>query len=165
MNNSIIPLEYNGVKIQVRESDGFVNMTQMCKDYGKRLDVYMKSQEIKDFIKRLEAKLNSHRSVLVAGNPSSSVIDKKEGRGGGTWGNPLVALEIAKKLDTDFALWAGAHIFVLAKDGKTSLDVDPFDRYLEIMAENYRDINDQLPIDVRFEELESYSHWCLNPED
>lgn len=163
-NSSIVSLQYDKVEIQIRNSDGFVNLTQMCKDYGKRLDVYLKSQEIKDFISRLEGKLNSHQSVVVSKSPFSSVIEKKEGRGGGTWGNPLLALEIARKLDTDFAIWATAHIFVLGKDGVTRLDQDPLERYLEIMVENYGDIEDQLPIDDRFVDIEAYSSWSIDAE-
>lgn len=159
--SNIIASSYNNFTISKRESDGWVNLTQMCKANNKRLDVYLKAQETKDYIAALDRKLNYHQSVVVNSNPYSSVIEKKEGRGGGTWGHPTLALNLARWIDTDFAVWCDTHIFVLMSDGSTSLDIDPFARMFEIMAENYRDIEDQTLIDDRFYDIDAYSSWSI----
>lgn len=103
---------YKGSVIQQR-GDGFVSLTQMCQANGKRLDVFMKSQKTKDYI---EVLTNYHHSV---------VVQSDEGVNGGTWGHPSLAINLARWISPQFAVWCDSHIFNLLTSGKTSLDMDP----------------------------------------
>jgi hypothetical protein len=79
-------------------------------------------------------------------------------------GHPEIALLLAQWISPEFHRWCNAHIFVLLKDGKTSLDTDPFARMLEIMGENYGDLDNQILIDDRFVNIEAYSSWSVDAE-
>jgi len=46
-------------------------------------------------------------------------------------------------------------------DGKTSLDIDPFERMQEILLDLRLDVDHAIAIDDRFEMVETYAHWSL----
>jgi uncharacterized coiled-coil protein SlyX len=105
---------YKGSVIQQR-GDGFVNLTQMCQANGKRLDVFMKSQKTRDYIDVLTNQYH-HSVVLDAGIGGDHA---------GTWGHPSLAINLARWISPQFAVWCDSHIFNLLASGKTSLDMDP----------------------------------------
>jgi hypothetical protein len=162
-NNSIIPLQYNGIKIYQRGSDGWVDLTQMCKDFDTRLDNWLRLKssklEMEDLVNSL--KINSLTSEEESSNPYSAIIQTKGGRKGGTWGHPLLAVKVARWISPAFANWLDAHSLVLMTDGKTSLDIDPFERMQEILSDLRLDMDRDNTIDDRFESVESYSMWSL----
>ena len=97
---NLIVFNYKGQVIS-RRDDGFINLTQMCQANGKRLDVFMKTQKTKDYIECLE---NSHQTVVVY---------SEEGVNGGTWGHPSLAINLARWISPEFAVWCDGHIFNL----------------------------------------------------
>lgn len=103
---------YNGTVIQ-RRDDGFVSLTQMCRANGKRLDHFMKAKKTKSYIASLSNSLQME------------VVQSEEGANGGTWGHPSLAINLARWISDDFAVWCDAHIFNLMASGSTSLDTDP----------------------------------------
>lgn len=113
--NSLQNFDYNGQLIQ-RRADGFVNLTQMCKANGKRLDKWSKALGTKAYIEALQAN-----------SPQTGVIEATAGAGGGTWGHPSLAINLARWISPQFAVWCDAHIFNLMSTGKTSLDIDPIE--------------------------------------
>lgn len=68
---------------------------------------------------------------------------------------------MAQWISPEFHRWCNAHIFVLMSDGKTSLDIDPFERMQEILGDLRLDVDRVNLIDDRFETVEAYSSWCL----
>lgn len=107
--------EYRGQAIY-RRDDGFVNLTQMCQANGKRLDHFLKANKTKDYIDALSQSLQM------------GVLDS--GRGGdhsGTWAHPSLAINLARWISADFAVWCDAHIFNLMETGRTSLDINPLE--------------------------------------
>lgn len=70
----------------------WVNLTEMCKKHGRAIEVFLKNKRVKHHIELLEAKLEK------------KVIQKKNGMYGGTWGHPLIALELQRWLDPEFTL-------------------------------------------------------------
>lgn len=155
-NSKIVPLQFEGIKISVRESDGYVNLTQMCKAYDTRLDNWLRLKSSKAEMDALSNSLTSEESLLEVVKGKFS-----DNREQGTWGHPLLAVKVARWISPELANWLDAHSYVLMTDGKTSLDIDPFARMFEIMAENYRDIEDQTLIDDRFYDIEAYSSWSI----
>ena len=101
----------------------------------------------------------------VSQNPYDVMIQKKEGRGGGTWAHPVLAVKIARWINPPFANWCDAHIVVLGKTGKTTIDQNPFERMMEIMAEDYDELDKLMSNDDRFGDAEQYSNWSLYSED
>jgi hypothetical protein len=117
MNTSLVSFNYNGQSINQRQ-DGFINLTQMCEANGKRLDKFMKALKTQEYI---EALARSHQmgvtDVIQGGNPSLQ----------GTWGHPSLAINLARWISAEFAVWCDAHIFNLMATGQTSLDIDPLE--------------------------------------
>jgi hypothetical protein len=113
--NSLQNFDYNGQLIQ-RRDDGFINLTQMAKANGKRLDHFMKARKTQGYIDALTQSLQM------------GVLDSE--RGGthdGTWGHPSLAINLARWLSDEFAVWCDAHIFNLMETGSTSLEIDPIE--------------------------------------
>ena len=153
--DDLISSSYNNFAISRRESDGWVNLTQMCKANGVRFNDFLRLKSTKAYISSMAAD---------TGKPASEIIQVKKGgdpKLQGSWGDPEIAILLAQWISPEFHRWCNAHIFVLMTDGSTSLDIDPFARMFEIMAENYRDVEDQTLIDDRFYDIEAYSSWSI----
>jgi hypothetical protein len=105
---SLQNFDYNGQLIQ-RRNDGFVNLTQMCQANGARLDNWFRLKGTKSYLATLSNSL------------TSEVVYTEEGINGGTWGHPSVAINLARWLSDDFAVWCDSHIFNLMATGQTSL--------------------------------------------
>ena len=106
--NDIAVFDYNGQNISKRQ-DGFINLTQMCQANGKRLDVFMKATKNKEYIDTLS---NYHQTVVVY---------SEEGVNGGTWGHPSLAINLARWISSEFAVWCDRHIFNLMSTGSTAI--------------------------------------------
>lgn len=106
MNSTLTPLglesrTWNGVEIQRRPSDGYVNATAMCKAYGKRWHEYHSNQRTQDYIAALAGALRS------AGNPADPIQTITTGPNHlrGTWVHPRIAVDLARWLHPEFAVW------------------------------------------------------------
>lgn len=113
--DSLQNFDYNGQLIQ-RRADGFVNLTQMCQAHGKRLDVFLKVNKTKGYI---DALTQSHQMVVLDSD--------RGGNHSGTWGHPSLAINLARWISPQFAVWCDAHIFNLLSTGQTSLEIDPIE--------------------------------------
>lgn len=94
----------------------YVNLTEICADFGKRPGNFLQLESTNRFIVALAAdtglshECNCTDSIqLTAGNPGSLLITI-EGRGGGTWAHPDLALECARWLSPEFAIWTNRTI-------------------------------------------------------
>lgn len=109
--NNLAVFDYNGQTIS-RRQNGFINLTQMCQANGKRLDVFMKAQKTKEYIDCLE---RSHQMVVTeivqGGDPDLQ----------GTWGHPSLAINLARWISPEFAVWCDGHIFNLMSTGNTAI--------------------------------------------
>jgi hypothetical protein len=106
MNSTLTPLglesrTWNGVEIQRRPADGYVNATAMCKAYGKRWHEYHSNQRTQDYIAALAGALRS------AGNPADPIQTITTGPNHlrGTWVHPRIAVDLARWLHPAFAVW------------------------------------------------------------
>jgi hypothetical protein len=92
-----------------KESNVMVNATQMAKIFEKRVDVFLKSDHAKEFIKVLEF-------TPFGGNSEPLKMDeiiKTKGQSG-TWMHRLLALKFAAWLDPKFEVWVYSTIdFIL----------------------------------------------------
>ena len=79
----------------IRESDGFINATQMCKVGGKLFADWKRMDSTKELIKFLSLKLNI---------PIEKIIDTTPGRYGGSWIHPRLGLCLAQWLSVKFML-------------------------------------------------------------
>jgi hypothetical protein len=133
---------YNGQIIQ-RRGDGFISLTQMCYANGKRLDVFMKAKKTQEYIKQLA---NSLQMV---------VVQSEEGVKGGTWGHPSLAINLARWISPEFAVWCDAHIFNLMSTGSTSLNIDPMEE-MRLKLELARLENDKTQAELKLLQIRQY---------
>lgn len=127
----------------------------MCKANGKLLGHFLALKSTKAYFQAIESDI---------GIPASKIIEVVKGgnaKNQGSWGHPEIAILLAQWISPEFHRWCNAHIFVLMSNGKTSLDIDPFERMQEILGDLRLDVDRVNLIDDRFETVEAYSSWCL----
>jgi hypothetical protein len=108
-------LIYNGQQINKRDSDGYVNGTDMCKFNGVLISDWLRLSKTESYIASLASDM---------GIPISDLMDiRKGGDSGqqGTWLHPLLALNLGRWISDPFAIWCDRHIKVLMETGSTSL--------------------------------------------
>lgn len=77
-----------------------VNATQMAKIFDKRIDVFLKSDHAKEFIKTLQLPPNGGRSFSLKEEEIIKTINGKA-----TWMHRLLALKFAAWLEVEFEIW------------------------------------------------------------
>jgi hypothetical protein len=106
--NNLAVFDYNGIIIS-RRQNGFINLTQMCQANGKRLDNWTRLKQTQDYIR------------ILANSLTSEVVYSEEGVNGGTWGHPSLAINLARWISPEFAVWCDGHIFNLMSTGSTAI--------------------------------------------
>ena len=106
MSNQIFQYNGNPITFQIGEAT-MVNATQMAKPFGKRPAKWLELPTTKEFIAELGAIRKSDRLI-------ESI------NGIGTWFHEDVALEFARWLSPQFAIWCNDRIKELMKYGMTA---------------------------------------------
>lgn len=92
MTTALITREYNGNVFHFRE-DGYFNMTKAAKAFGKEVKEFLRLPATVEYVAALEKVGISH------------VYEARQGRNGGTWGHPKLAVFYARWLDVKFAVF------------------------------------------------------------
>jgi hypothetical protein len=90
--------QFKGFNIRVRDADGYIHATDMCKVGKKRWNDYYTNKRNKEFFEEL----SSTTRILVV-----DLIQTKEGgkeAGGGTWVHPHIAINLAQWVSPIFAV-------------------------------------------------------------
>ena len=103
---SIVTLDYQGHAIAYQD-DGWFNATEAAAKFGRRVDVWLKSNETRDYIAAL---------CEISNTTEKGYLKTKRGAGGGTWLHPKLAVRFAQWLDPRFAVWCDAQIDGLLRD-------------------------------------------------
>lgn len=96
MSKQLITREYHGNVFAFRE-DGYFNMTDAAKKFGKRMQNFMDNQETVEYMQ--------HLSTALTHSNQSELVEAKVGRYGGTWAHPKLAVLFARWLDVKFAVF------------------------------------------------------------
>jgi len=86
--------------MKIREIDGYVFATDMCKAGNKKYAHYNENKKTNEFLKELAQELRIHSNVLIEskkGNNSNTC---------GTWVHPLVAIHLAQWISPEFYVWS-----------------------------------------------------------
>lgn len=105
------------IVIESRESDNYVNATQLCKAGGKLFAHWHRLDGTQGLIKTLEKDLN-YADLDISKNP---LVDVKSGKNGGTWIHPDLAVQLAQWISPEFAIQVSRWIRVLFNNGSVSL--------------------------------------------
>jgi len=88
---------WNNTPIARRAADGYVDATAMCKANGKQWNDYWRTDRATAYLKALGAE---------TGFPVSSLcLSLKGGAHQGTWVHPQVAVDLARWISAEFAVW------------------------------------------------------------
>lgn len=90
---------WNGHAIQRRRADGFVNATAMCQAVGKHWKNYAQLLRSAEYIKALEGSAGIPADLLA----QTVLTGRNEGRG--TWVHPRLAVDLARWISAEFAVW------------------------------------------------------------
>ena len=113
--NKPMNLILNNQIIQYRESDNYVNATQLCKAGGKKFSHWINLDNTKELIKVLETN---------AGIPALDLIDKNIGGNHiGTWMHPDLAIQLAQWISPQFAIQVSKWIRQLFTQGKVEINL------------------------------------------
>lgn len=99
-NNSLV---LNGIDIIVRPSDGYINLTQLCKAGGKEFKHYKENKNADKFLKSLSSSVRIPTDDLIKYETGSN-----ENRA--TWGHRLVAIEIARWISPEFGVQVNRYL-------------------------------------------------------
>lgn len=92
MDKLILTRTHDGKEIRQRWN-GYLCLTDMASAYNKRANNWLKSDDTVEYLRELESVTNI-----------SNLIETVEGKGGGTWGHPKVAIRFAQWVDVRFAI-------------------------------------------------------------
>jgi hypothetical protein len=105
------------VEFGQRDVDNFVNLTQMAKPYGKKVNHWMENDSTKDYLNALSSEVGIPASQLVVSLKGNSSKFEQ-----GSWAHPLVAIAFAQRLNPKFHVWCNVHIKKLVETGETKLE-------------------------------------------
>lgn len=90
-------------------SDGYLNATQIAKQFDKRINNYLRSEQTQLYITALLDVLKARNSAMTE---NQLVIVQKGGNVhfSGTWLHPKLAVDFARWLDPKFAVWCDEQI-------------------------------------------------------
>lgn len=117
-NSNLEIFNYNGTDIsfQIGNGDVMINLTEVAKAFPeKNLSEIVNSKEITDYVQELSSIENSIFTDYLIVRKGAPHL------GGGTWAHRRVALRVAQKLSTRFAIWVDNKIEFLLTHGSVSI--------------------------------------------
>ncbi|MCF6185031.1 MAG: KilA-N domain-containing protein [Bacteroidales bacterium] len=113
----VMKYEGNKIAFELTEKDVMINVTQFAKAFpDKNLSTIINSSEIQDYVKKLAEIKNFSSADLLTVRKGGNNRTKQ-----GTWANSKVALRIAQKLSTEFAIHVDMFLEELITKGKVEI--------------------------------------------
>jgi hypothetical protein len=119
MDKGIKIFQYNNYPVTFNTGKStMINATEMAKPFGKLAKDWLSNKSTKKFLSTLSA---------VRTIPLTGLVEIKQGGNGeqGTWMHEDVALEFARWLSPEFAIWCNDRIKELLLNGKVELNQSP----------------------------------------
>ena len=117
----------DGYQIENRESDGYINVTNLCKAGGKKFGNWKQLNKTFDFLEVLSSTI---------GIPSVELLNQTQGGNGErhTWVHPQVAINIAQWISPQFDVKVSSWVYEIMMTGK--IDITNTKSYKELLEEN-----------------------------
>jgi len=106
----LIKHQVNDSIITQRESDGYINASDLCKAAGKRWHNYIRNETTGHFVRALEAKTRIRVLGLIQEVTTAGVT--------AIWVHPKVAIHLAQWLSADFAVQVSEWVYDWLNEGK-----------------------------------------------
>ena len=104
--SQIISLSFDSTPVSFN-SNGYLNATSIAAKFGKRASDYLRSQSTKDYIEAITRKRVMNENQLVTVKKGGNVQES------GTWLHNKLAIDFARWLNPDFAVWCDEQIEVI----------------------------------------------------
>ena len=103
MGSRIKTIEHDlgGFSVYQRESDGYVNATQICKAHQQ---VTGERKDPRNWLETRTARSAMDKLAVITGIPVINLTEQKTGKYGGTWIHPRLAVRFAMWVNDDFSL-------------------------------------------------------------
>lgn len=163
MSMQISQLILNKITIQTRESDNFINATELCKAGGKQFNDWYKLDGTKEFIRVLAETLKQEMGdtiIFASENQSLDykvesqeviLVDIKKGNSSkfaqGSWIHPDLAVYLAQWISPTFAIQVARWVRELMVTGHVSIESQKTNQEL-IELTNQLKIKDELLIEA-----------------
>jgi hypothetical protein len=99
----LITARYGEMFVQFQEN-GFINATAIAKQFNKQPRDYLKTEQTKNYI-------NSIKRIFLIDENQLVIVKKGSAENGrGTWLHPKLAIDFARWLSPDFAVWCDFQI-------------------------------------------------------
>ena len=136
---------YNGNNVRMRKMNGYilVCLTDFAKPFpDKNLSHIVNSRELTDYVARMSEIQNCISTDLLRVTKGGDATQQ------GTWAHHRVAIRVAQKLSTDFAIWVDDKIEELLTTGSTSIKPQynvpqSFSEALQLAANQAKQIEEQ----------------------
>ena len=154
--DSSIVRRFNNADIEQRIADGYINLNQMAKATGKRIDNWTRLQSTKELIAEFDSQIASSdpREQLPALVTSTSGIKGQRG-GGGTWAHPDIAVQFAQWCSPAFALIVSRWVREWMTSGRVPMaDIDRVGLRSSLKDESRLRMTDQ--VKVYLEQIQRY---------
>lgn len=168
----------NNIVIESRESDNFVNATQMCKAGGKKFQDWSRLESTKEFLKELEITLKNEAGITASSESSKiqssskdqevkiKIIDIKKGgnvKKQGSWIHPDAAINLAQWISGKFSVQVSRWIRELLITGSVLIDSKKTDKDLVELVKQLKESKEQLQIkDQQIKKIEEEKLWINN---
>ncbi len=153
INNHTLVL--NGVNIISRDSDGFINATELCKAGNKKFNHWYELQTTKKIITELEDE------ILNTGIPVFKSVISEKGKNGGSWIHPDLAVQLAQWISPQFAIKVSRWTRELMMTGKVELGNEKSNKELEYLYQEKIN-NLQNELDNKNNKLKNYETTIFN---
>ena len=101
----LINATYQELSVSFTE-DAWFNATKAAEKFGRRVDVWLKTQETKEYIAAL---------CEMSNTTERRYLKTRRGNNGGTWLHPDLAIVFARWLDVRFGVWCDQQIKSILK--------------------------------------------------
>ncbi len=115
---NLIKADFHGTQV-LFQNNAYLNATAIASRFGKKAKDYLKSARTKEYINALINHINSKgRKIPFEENQLVTIKKGSPINGGGTWLHPKLAIDFARWLSAEFAVWCDGQIeSILYKNG------------------------------------------------
>lgn len=143
--DDLIVREYQGNQV-LFQSDAYLNATEIAAKFGKAPKDYLKTDRTKKYIEAVG------RNLLTDTNQLVTVIQGGDSLQQGTWFHPKLAIDFARWLNADFAVWCDEQIELILRGEpvqKPATALDALENIVSVLRQN----------EQRLESLESQQRY------
>lgn len=121
--------------VEFLRSGAYVNLNDLAQPFGKRIDNWMRLKQTTSLLREFS------QDPCYGSLPP---IKSAEGRSGGTWAHPDIAIQFAQWCSPGFALWVSRQVRHLMTYGEVNLHYTEWsdDQYIQGQQFNRDDIAD-----------------------